>query len=107
MATNKIQEGTVLTITAAADIASGQPVKVEDIVVVSLGAIPSGASGSAALTGVWQLPKVSAGAIAQGKKVYLTPAGAITSTASGNTATGFAAAAAADGEDLIQVLLAQ
>lgn len=106
MAKNYIQAGEVLTITAAADIASGDPVVIEDIVGVSLSDVPTGEAGAVQIIGVWNLPKVSAGAINQGEKVYLTPGGNITATASGNTYAGFAAMAAADTVTSIHVLLA-
>lgn len=106
MAKNYVQAGEVLQVTAAADIASGAPVVMGAVVGVALSDIATGETGSVQIEGVWNLPKVSAGAIAQGAKVYLTPGGSITTTSSDNTYAGFAAAAAADTVTEINVRLA-
>ena len=105
MAKNYESVGEVIQATAAADLASGAPVAVGSLVGVALTNIASGETGSVQIAGVFSLPKASAGAIAQGAKVYLTSGGIITTTASGNTAAGFAESAAADGETTVKVLL--
>lgn len=87
-------------------IASGEPVKVTDFVGVANGDIADTAGGTLLTSGVFILPKVSAGAIAQGKKVYLEAGGAITATVGTNTFAGYAWEAAADTETSIIVRLA-
>lgn len=105
MAKNYVHAGEVLQVTVGADTNSGEPVVVGDRVGIAKTNMLAGETGSVEFCGVWRLPKVASGAIAQGKKVYLTPGGSITATASGNTYAGWAAEAVADGEAQICVLL--
>lgn len=98
-------EGKTMDITAGANIVAGEAVAVGGMVVVAMAAIANGAVGVAATCGVFTLTKASSGAIAQGAVVYLTGAGVITTSASGNTVAGVAHLAAADGATAIDVLL--
>lgn len=103
MATNYIQDGATITITAAAAIKSGDPVVVGDIVAVALTDIEQHAQGEAKADGVWSLPK-GAGAIAQGVAVYLD-SNEISTTDTG-TYAGVAWRAAENGDTHIDVKLA-
>lgn len=69
MATNYVQPGDVIQVTAGADITSGQVVKVGQILGVALTDIANGATGSVAIRGVFTCPKVSAAVIAQGESL--------------------------------------
>ena len=106
MARNHIQQGAVMPWTnqTGADVASGAPVAIGDLVGVALGDIADGAKGELALAEVWELNKTSS-AIAQGTRVYLTPGGSITATESGNTPAGWCFEDAADGAATALVLL--
>jgi predicted RecA/RadA family phage recombinase len=69
MATNFAQPGETMTITAGADLVSGQVVKVGQSLCVALQDIASGATGVVARVGVFTVPKVSAAVIAQGERL--------------------------------------
>lgn len=72
MAKNYVQDGNSIEIVnAAADIASGDPVAVGDLVVVAITDIPKGGFGTGRTAGVFSLPKVAADVITAGAKVYL------------------------------------
>jgi predicted RecA/RadA family phage recombinase len=105
MAKNFIQEGKVLDYTAAADITSGQFVLVGAIGAVAITDIANGATGPVQITGVFSVPK-AAGAVTQGAKLYWDAANSVlTTTASGNTVVGVAAAPAAGGDARVSLLL--
>lgn len=96
---NFIAPGNTLEITAGADIASGAGVRVGLLFGVAAGAIANGAQGIINLTGVYELPKVSAQAWTQGAAIYWdhdASGGAVatTATTAGNILIGVAAAAA-------------
>ena len=61
--------GNTMTITAAADLASGQVVRVGQSLCVALEDIANGATGSVARVGVFTVPKVSAAVIARGERL--------------------------------------
>lgn len=69
MATNYVQPGKTMTITAGADLTSGQVVVVGKVLCVALQAIANGATGVVATEGVFTVPKVSAAVIAQGENL--------------------------------------
>jgi predicted RecA/RadA family phage recombinase len=69
MATNYQQAGDVVIITAAANLTSGQVVRVGNLLGVTLEAIANGEAGPVKLTGVFEVPKVSAAVIAQGESL--------------------------------------
>lgn len=69
MATNAVQPGDVITITAGADITSGSVVKVGQILGVALTDIDNGSTGAVAIRGVFTVPKVSGAVIAQGESL--------------------------------------
>ncbi|WP_018991297.1 DUF2190 family protein [Aromatoleum toluclasticum] len=64
---NFTQHGMVMTITASADIVSGQVVRVGNLLGVATDAIANGAIGEVCLHGVHRVPKVSGAVIAQGE----------------------------------------
>lgn len=64
---NHVQRGDVITITAGADITSGQVVKVGRTLGVACHAASSGQPLEVAITGVYNVPKVSGAEIAAGE----------------------------------------
>lgn len=69
MAANYVQPGDVIDHVAAANITSGQVVKIGQILGVALADIASGATGSVAVRGVFTVPKVSGAVIAAGESL--------------------------------------
>ena len=69
MATNYIQAGEVIDYTAGADISSGDVVVVGNLVGVAITDIADGEVGAVGISGVWELPKVSAAVIGAGETV--------------------------------------
>jgi predicted RecA/RadA family phage recombinase len=72
MARNYVQDGNVIQWTngTGAAVASGQMVKVGNMLGVALVAIANGAAGSVSLDGVWSgIPKVSGAVFVQGEKL--------------------------------------
>lgn len=105
MATNYIQEGKALNYTAGADITSGQFVLMGAIGGVAKTAIANGKVGAVHISGVFSVPKAS-GAVTQGQKLYWNSDNSnLTTTASGNTIVGVAAAPAASGDATVAILL--
>lgn len=106
MATNYVQKGKALNYTpSGADVASGDLVIIGTIAGVAKTDIADGKTGAVHICGVFSLPKAS-GAVTQGAKLYWSSANSnVTTTASGNTLIGVAAAAAASGDASIPVLL--
>lgn len=97
MATNLIQSGDNLTLTAPAAVSSGDGVLVGSIFGVASHDAANGAAVSVATRGVYSMTKVSAQAWTAGARVYWdNGAGNVTTTASGNTLIGVAVEAAAN-----------
>lgn len=69
MATNFVQDGEVIQYTAGSNISSGAVVKIGNILGVALTDIANGATGAVAISGVFDVPKVSAAVIAQGESL--------------------------------------
>lgn len=71
MATNFVQNGDVIdyTNTTGSDIASGSVVVIGGVLGVALTSIADTATGSVAIEGVYELPKVTAAVIGQGQMV--------------------------------------
>ena len=94
---NYIQRGENLTLTAPADVNSGEGVLVGAMFGVAAGTAKSGDDVTLKRTGVFQLKKLAAQAWSVGEKVYWSKtAKECTTVASGNTLIGYAASAAAD-----------
>jgi predicted RecA/RadA family phage recombinase len=70
MATNYLQPGDHLTVTAPAALSSGDPVLIESLFGVAQTDAESGATVVIATEGVWTLPKVTADVFAVGEPVY-------------------------------------
>lgn len=106
MATNFVQEGKTLDYTASgADVASGEFVVVGILGGVAKTAIADGKTGAVCICGVFSVAKAS-GAVTQGAKLYWNSSNSnLTTTASGNTLVGVAAAAAASGDSTVKILL--
>jgi predicted RecA/RadA family phage recombinase len=93
-----IAAGNTLTITAAADIASGEGVLVGALFGVAVTDIATGEAGEIALTGVFELPKAPSQAWSLGAKVYWDDtARQCTTAATGNTLIGAAVRAVGGG----------
>ena len=95
MTTKFVQPGEVIDYTAGANIASGQVVLMGARIGVALKAIANGETGPVQVTGVFNTAKLSTANMAQGALLYWDNTNSrLTTTASGNTLAGFAAAAA-------------
>lgn len=106
MATNYIQEGKALNYTpSGADLASGDLVVIGTIAGIAKADIADGKTGAVHISGVFSVAK-AAGAVSQGAKLYWNSSNSnLTTTASGNTLVGVAAAAALSGDATIPLLL--
>lgn len=103
---NYVQNGVNLTLPAPADVASGAGVLVGAIFGVAATTALSGEDVDIVTGGVFNLPKVSALAIAVGDKVYWDDtAKLVNKTASGNTLIGVAVSAAANPSAAVDVRL--
>jgi predicted RecA/RadA family phage recombinase len=70
LATNFIQNGKVLTVTAAADVASGDVAIVGGLAGIALGAAATGDKLDVALEGVFSIAKVATDVLAVGVAIY-------------------------------------
>ncbi|HID8434790.1 TPA: DUF2190 family protein [Serratia marcescens] len=105
MAKNFVQNGNTIAITAAvAEIASGDPVVVGDLVAVAITDIATGRTGDGFVSGVFQLPKLAADIIPAGKKVFIKD-GVVQLAATDAVAAGFAWEAAAKDVTVVAVKL--
>lgn len=103
---NHVQPGNTLTLPAPADVLAGDGVIVGSIFGIANGDALSGDPVDLDVVGVFDLPKVSALAIAIGDKVYWdSTAKLVTKTASGNTLIGVATTAAANPSASVSVRL--
>lgn len=94
---NYIQDGNVVTVTAAADVLSGGGHLVGSIFGMAQASAVSGDNVALVRTGVFEHAKTSAQAWTQGAKIYWDNSNKVfTTTASGNTLVGMAAEAAAN-----------
>jgi predicted RecA/RadA family phage recombinase len=108
MATQFVQEGSLIDYTPSSAVAAGDVVVATDRVFVAPLAIAANKLGSLATTGVWKLPKTTGTAWTFGQKLYWNDSGDLaTTSASGNKVLGYAAAAAASGDAEGLVLLGQ
>lgn len=101
------QSGHVISHTPAADIASGDVVVIGSLVGIATGDITSGKEGEVALTGVYEVAKEAALAVAQGDTVYWDDAADEADKTNTNTEMGTAVAAAAGADTTVLVLLKQ
>ena len=102
---NFVANGEVLDVTLGADTASGALVATGKLVGVAQTSGKSGETIAVSLCGVYTVPKAS-GAMTKGAALYYDAgAGNVTTTASGNTACGWAWADAASGDATVQLRL--
>lgn len=95
MSKNFVAKGDVVQYTAGADIISGQPVLMGDILGVALKDIANGDSGSVSIDGVWELAKLSTDAFSIGQILFWDAGNSrLTSTAGSNKPVGLAFEAA-------------
>jgi predicted RecA/RadA family phage recombinase len=66
---NTVQAGRVIPFTAGATIASGQVVRIGNILGVATAAVANGSAGLASIDGVFTVPKVSGAVIAAGESL--------------------------------------
>lgn len=103
---NYVQPGQHVTLTAPAALASGEPFLVGAIFAVATSAAASGTEVEGARLGVFDLPKVTGAAWAQGDKLYWDNAvKKVTKTSAGNTFVGAALTAAGAADTIGRVLL--
>lgn len=108
MATNKVQDGDTLTLTAPATVTSGLTYKVGSLIVVAMASAASGAAFPAATKGVFTLVKATGSAWTEGEKLYWdATASKWTDVSTSNTLAGYAEAAAASGDTTGNVFLCQ
>lgn len=103
---NHVQRGQTITIPAPAAVTSGGVVVAGALVGIANGDAASGDPVDVDVTGVFELPKVAALAIAVGDVVYWdATAGLVTKTATANTKIGYATEAAANPSATVKVRL--
>lgn len=103
---NQIQKGANLTLPAPANVVSGELVVIGAIFGVAAGNALSGEPVDLVTGEVFELPKVSALAIAIGDKVYFDSATKLVNkTSAGNTYVGVATSAAANPSGTVNVRL--
>lgn len=106
MALNYKRRGDTFEFTATGTITSGELVKVGDTIGVAQNNYVAGDAAVLTLTGVYTLPKLAAGAIAQGVKVYRRTAdGEVQASATSADLIGIADKAAANNATEIDVRL--
>lgn len=98
------QPGQVWTHTPGSAVANNAIVLMGATVGVALAAIAANTPGPVAVKGVFSLPKLSTDNVAQGALLYWDNANTrLTTTASGNTLAGRAAAAAGSGVSSVEI----
>lgn len=104
---NFVQKGDNMeVVTPSGGYTSGQIVVVGALAGVCAGTTLEGETAIVALEGVFTVPKVASGAIAQGVKIYVAASGgSATATVGSNIFLGYAWKAAADGDTTIQARL--
>ena len=106
MATNYVQDGLQLTLTAPEPVSSGAVVIAGNIAGVALGSASAGQPVDVAVAGVWELPKVGAQILSLGEPVFWdSAADLVTETAAGNVRIGTVVKAAGAGVATVNVRL--
>lgn len=106
MATNYVQEGDTVTLTAPYDRTSGQGALVGSLFGIALAAVSNAAEGEFATEGVWDVTALSTATFAQGGKVYWDDSNKRCDDAStGNTYIGLAVTAKTNGQTTVRVKL--
>lgn len=108
MATNYVQPGKVLPLTAPAAVTSGLTYKVGSLIVVAMCSADSGAEFQGATEGVFTLVKATGSAWTEGELLYWdASASKWTDVAEDNTLAGYAAAAAGSSDATGKVFVCQ
>ena len=102
MAKNYVANGMTMDLLLSKDVASGDPIVVGKQVVVAAVDGKIGETITVNTCGVWSLPKTT-GAIGQGDEVFITSDSDITTTATDNTAVGYAFEAAGASDTTVNV----
>lgn len=103
---NFVQNGDRIQFVAGAATASGAGVKIGVRVGVAVGDVANGATGVAAMEGVFTLPKLSTDVVAIGVLLYWDDTNKrLTVTASGNTQAGYAQSAAGGTVSTVDIML--
>jgi len=106
MTTKFVQLGDVIDHTPGANVANGKMVVIGVRVGIALAAIAANTTGPLAVAGMFTYAKLSTDVVAQGALLYYDSANdRLTTTASGNTLAGYAAAAAGNGATTVAVKL--
>lgn len=105
MATTKIQDGCVLTVTAPEDLVAGEVTAIGSLVGVALMSAVSGADVDIDTEGVWEVAKTSALAIDVGDKLYLDAANDVVNKTNTGQFVGVAVTSAANPSSTVRVLL--
>ena len=101
-----VQPGNTITLTAPYAVAAGDGLLVGSIFGIAAGDAANGAAVEAALVGVFDITKVGSQAWTAGAKVYWDNTNKrFTTTATGNTACGFALAPALAGDTVTPLFL--
>lgn len=110
MATNKVQEGNVITWANAtgSDVDSGDAIIIGNLMGIALVDIANGASGEVAIDGVYQMTKLTGAgtAFTAGQKAYFSANGnPLTALSASGYRLGYAVAAATSAATTVDVLL--
>ena len=101
---NSVSMGNVITITAAADIASGAMVLIGKRVGVAVADIKNAATGAVQMVGEFTIAKLSTDVVAQGDLLYWDNTNKrLTTTVGSNTLAGFATAPAGSGASTVNI----
>ena len=104
MTTKFVQPGQVLDYTPGSAVTAGQVVLIGVRIGVALNAISANATGPLQVSGVFNIAKLSTDVVAQGAALYWDNTNSrLTTTASGNTLAGYAAAAAGNGATTVAI----
>lgn len=102
-------EGAKFNYTATGAVTEGSVIQFEDMCGVALNSGATGDTIPVAICGEFTLAKTAASdtGFTQGDKVYITSAGVINNTASGDKLVGYASSVAATGATAVDVIIAQ
>ena len=102
---NFIQPGGTITVPAPAAVTSGSLVQVGGLIGVASGDAAEDEDLELVLSGVFELPKVSADAVTVGAALYLKSDGNLTLTSTDNAYAGVASGGAGSGVGVVRLLL--
>lgn len=106
MATTKLRDGNIITVTAPEAVAVGEIVVIGNLVGVALSAAANGASVEIDTGGVWRVAKVTNLVISVGDNVYFVPGSdAVNKTATDQIRVGVAVSAALLNDTTVDVLI--